>query len=433
MLIELYGENFGCFRDEFVLSMLATDVDPGEDRGIIGVNIEGDSQPLRLLRAVGIYGPNASGKSTVLRAARALDYLIERSARFASDEQLGPYEPFLLAPDRSDRPVRLGVKAVIETGVYDYQIAFDSERFVSERLARLLPEGTQRVLVDRREQEVAGEWASHERFALIAEDFRPNALLLSLTDQLAPKIAGDIARGLRRLLSSDSLAFRTYPAVGSARLAEKVESDREFRSWLLAQLKAADIGVVDVVTYETQEPRAPASTEPVGDADVTDEEDAARRFVKVRRISLVHAGTGDQVAMPMARESYGTRMLLALAPALYELYHSSQPRGTFVDEIAESLHPVLLRELIRHFNCELAMDQVRGQMIFATHDTLLMDAEAREAVLRRDQVYFTEKGDDGAARLYSLAEFRERQNVNPRRRYLQGRYGAIPAVGPFAE
>ncbi|NJL31661.1 MAG: hypothetical protein HC898_08535 [Phycisphaerales bacterium] len=64
MLLELYGQNFGCFRDKFVLSMLATDIDPGSDRGIIEVEVEGEKEPLRLLRAVAIYGANASGKST---------------------------------------------------------------------------------------------------------------------------------------------------------------------------------------------------------------------------------------------------------------------------------------------------------------------------------------------------------------------------------
>ena len=62
MLVEFYGQNFGCFRDEFRLSMLATDIDPNSDRGIVKVRVDGDAEPLRLLRAVAIYGPNASGK-----------------------------------------------------------------------------------------------------------------------------------------------------------------------------------------------------------------------------------------------------------------------------------------------------------------------------------------------------------------------------------
>jgi hypothetical protein len=72
---------------------------------------------------------------------------------------------------------------------------------------------------------------------------------------------------------------------------------------------------------------------------------------------------------------------------------------------------------------------VRGQLVFATHETGLLDAEAKDAVLRRDQIYLTEKDSTGASRLYSVAEFKERNNLNLRRRYLHGRYGALPAVG----
>jgi hypothetical protein len=60
-----------------------------------------------------------------------------------------------------------------------------------------------------------------------------------------------------------------------------------------------------------------------------------------------------------------------------------------------------------------------------------MDNEARNAVLRRDQIYFTAKDGEGVGRLYALSDFQERQNVNLRKRYLEGRYGAIPALGSF--
>ena len=109
MLIELYGANFGCFRDEFSLSMLATDIDPGSCKGVVSVDIDGDAKPLRLLRSVAIYGPNASGKSTVLRAANALRFLLENSAQLRSDQRLLPYEPFALDAAHRDAPVSLAL------------------------------------------------------------------------------------------------------------------------------------------------------------------------------------------------------------------------------------------------------------------------------------------------------------------------------------
>ena len=148
-------------------------------------------------------------------------------------------------------------------------------------------------------------------------------------------------------------------------------------------------------------------------------------------IELKHHGGQGHFLIPWQRESAGTRRLIELAPMLFDLCNAKDPLARFVDELHESLHPTLFKEIIREFNCQTPMKNVCGQVVFTTHETMLMDAEAKEAILRRDQVYFTQKASDGAAKLYSVAEFKERNNHNMRRRYLQGRYGALPAVTPL--
>ena len=134
MLIEFYGKNYGCFRDEFRLSMLATDIDPKSDRGIVEVKVEGDPEPLRLLRAAAIYGPNASGKSTVLRAAGALSRLLSVTQSYSSDRPLTVYEPFAFGSKAAGTPVTLGARAVIDHAVYDYLVSFDRTAIHHEKL-----------------------------------------------------------------------------------------------------------------------------------------------------------------------------------------------------------------------------------------------------------------------------------------------------------
>ena len=421
MLLELYGQNFGCFRDEFRLSMLGTDVDPGSDRGIVEVRVEGDEEPLRLLRAVAIYGANASGKSTVIRAASGLRHLIGESRRLGSDEPLLPYEPFAFESHK-EAPVRLGIKAVVDRRVYDYELRFDRAKFVSERLDWLKPDGKATVLFHRKEQDVTGEWKQNEQFTLLSKDFRPNALLLSLADHLAPSLAKNIAVGIRRLLTP----FRAMPdefeptwSSKSSDAARRVRDDPEFGTWLLTHLRSADLGVVDLYAKEGKFRVQTGSDE----AEV-------KTFY---RLSLTHRGESGSFPIPYHRESHGTRRLVQLAPMLFDLTHESEPHAVFVDEIDESLHPTLLQGVIHHFNCDIPLNEARGQLIFVTHDNNLLDAEAKNAVLRRDQIYLTEKDASGAARLYSVAEFKERNNLNLRRRYLQGRYGALPSLGTFAE
>ncbi|MBX3410513.1 MAG: AAA family ATPase [Phycisphaeraceae bacterium] len=427
MLIELFGKNFGCFRDEFRLSMLATDIDPGSTRGIVEVEIKGDDKPLRLLRAVAIYGPNGSGKSTVLRAAKALRYLIGQTARLRSDSPIGPYEPFALGSNRK-APVQLGLKAVIDGHVFEYSVEFEQKQFRRERLVEL-GVSDETVLFDRTAQKVTGLWKDDDSFALLAKDFRTNALLLSLADRLAPSLAKNIAVGFRGLLQGfDPTNILDIPPwlQGATHVAQRVQNNPKFSAWLRTQLRAADIGVVDL---RTEEVRIKAQTLYAPEGDDSDDETATPTY----QLSLLHQGEGGHIPLSYAQESLGTRRLVELSPLMYDLAHATDSHAAFVDEIDASMHPALLLGLIRHFNCEIPLSQARGQLIFATHETTLMDDQAKDAVLRRDQIYFTEKDATGAARLFSVAEYNERNNLNIRRRYLQGRYGALPSLGSFTE
>ena len=67
--------------------------------------------------------------------------------------------------------------------------------------------------------------------------------------------------------------------------------------------------------------------------------------------------------------------------------------------------------------------------MFTTHDATLLGNLDGEDVLQRDEVWFTEKHDNGASELYPLSEFKpRRQGENRQRRYLNGSYGAIPEI-----
>jgi hypothetical protein len=83
--------------------------------------------------------------------------------------------------------------------------------------------------------------------------------------------------------------------------------------------------------------------------------------------------------------------------------------------------------LIRLFN-NPATNPRGAQLIFNTHDTNLLSS----GLLRRDQIWFTEKKDDGSSQLFPLSDFKPRRTENLENGYLQGRYGAIPFINPDA-
>jgi hypothetical protein len=144
------------------------------------------------------------------------------------------------------------------------------------------------------------------------------------------------------------------------------------------------------------------------------------------RVNFVHQGAADDVSFGIADESSGTLRLLELAAGAIPILESG---GLFlVDEIDASLHPLLTTSLIQLFQSP-AVNKRRAQLVFTTHDATLLGSLDGDDVLERDQVWFTNKGDDGASELFPLAEFKpRRQGENRQKRYLNGSYGAIPEI-----
>jgi len=395
--------------------MLATEIDPENPRGVIDVELHGDDEPLTLLRSVAIYGPNASGKTNLIRAADALGALLGQSLETPSDEPMGLYVPFRLNAQSAERPVMLGIRAVVERRVYEYVIEYERAGFLSEKLKRIDADGSE-LLFDRAADVVTGSWTTHPQFALVLRSFRSNKLLLSLADAFAPDLAGEIAVGFRRLLAARNPTW-THPMYAGQEAAQRAHQDKSgFGQWMLEWLQAADFGIVDYNVNEVEGARGRGK-------ELSPNEEI--------ELELLHATDSAPVRLKWQLESEDTRRMLQLLPFIYDLSSARRGQAYFIDEISASMHPKLFAAILREFNSDVLPDSGTGQLIFTTHDTTVIDGEARSAPLRRDQIYFTEKDASGASRLYSLAEFRERQTVNLRKRYLQGRYGALPVIGRF--
>ncbi len=134
---------------------------------------------------------------------------------------------------------------------------------------------------------------------------------------------------------------------------------------------------------------------------------------------------GTVVNLDLDEESDGTRRLLNLLPALYHL--STEQAAYFIDEIDRSLHPILVKEFLHFFlrSCDTGL----RQLIVTTHESNLLDLD----LLRRDEIWFVEKDESASTRLYSLLDFKVRNDLEIRKHYLQGRFGAIPFLGSLEQ
>jgi hypothetical protein len=130
---------------------------------------------------------------------------------------------------------------------------------------------------------------------------------------------------------------------------------------------------------------------------------------------------GKVVRLELAEESDGTRRLLNLISALHRLRTIG---GVYIiDEIDRSLHPMLVKEFLEFFLKSRSAGA--GQIIVTTHESNLLDQD----LLRRDEIWFAEKDQSAATRLYSLLDFKVRNDLEIRKHYLQGRFGAVPFLG----
>jgi len=143
----------------------------------------------------------------------------------------------------------------------------------------------------------------------------------------------------------------------------------------------------------------------------------------IKAVRILHHVGNRTVPFKAEQESSGTLAYLALLRPVVNLLTNG---GTLcVDELDRSLHPLMAVQIIRLFG-NPASNPRSAQLIFNTHDTNLLSS----GDLRRDQIWFTEKGSNGASYLYPLSDYKPRRQENLENGYLQGRYGAIPFIHP---
>lgn len=130
----------------------------------------------------------------------------------------------------------------------------------------------------------------------------------------------------------------------------------------------------------------------------------------------------EKIAFTPNEESDGTVRIWDLLSALY--FVLKQPCLILIDEIDSSVHPALLKELIIKFS---ENKETKGQLIFTTHESNLLDQE----IFRQDEIWFAEKNDNGATELFPMSDFNIRYDLDIRKGYLNGRFGAIPFLSNF--
>ncbi|MFP9139270.1 AAA family ATPase [Devosia sp. XGJD_8] len=413
MLIEFRVTNFRSFRGENRLSLLASADKDLESSNV--VTTKNTSVP-RVLRAAGIYGANASGKSNLIRALQLMRGIVVESANLKPD-QLFNVQPFRLDPETDKEPTEFELTFLKDGVRYQYGFALTANRIVEEWLLVYKTKQPQTWFVrEYNPKTKTDEYKFSEAHFkgsrnVWKEATRPNALFLSTaiqlnSDSLKP-IFDYIAQSLV-VFENGSGPMPDYTINHIARA--KSQRVRQF-------LSSADISIDEIALKEVKGDAHSIAID-LATGGLTHSSHQDQNMVVP---TFKHSSSKGSAVFDFTDESEGTQKLFSLAGPLFDIFERGQV--LIVDELDRSLHALLVRQLIAMFH-DPEVNKSNAQLIFTTHDTSLLDG----AHLRRDQVWFTEKDEEQASNIYPLTDFSPRKNEALERGYLGGRYGAVPIL-----
>ena len=397
MLVMFRFKNYGPFRDEAVLDMRAIKSYKEHPYNLITKCTSIDP----LLKVVAIYGANASGKTNFVDAyftfASIVRYSFQKNNKDdGTDPVLSQYFfPFLL--DNNDKePIEF--EAVYQYADYEYKYGFvyNEEQIEYEWLYRtsLKSKRQSRILERSADSMVLGASIKNACEKYIS-DIDSDVLALSFFSSLKLRthaFTDTISCITDFLPVSPSLAGHT----GFMNKYFERDFDEVEKPKLLSFLNAIDVGIKDIVVEKNN---------------------------KDLRVYTYHAGKNNiRCRFPIELESAGTLRAIEI----YSLVRIAVQygKGLIIDEFNNQLHPLLQKYIIDLFYDENAC----GQLIYTTHDTTLLDRQ----FIRRDQVWFISKNEDGESSMYSLAEFKVRNDKSFGKDYLGGVYGGIPILKDFS-
>ena len=430
MLVEFSVENYRSIQEKQTLSMVAADNETMLDSNTFPVPNNDD---LRLVTSAAIYGPNASGKSNLLKAIQVLKNLVINSA---SRMQIGdklPVEPFKLNSETAKKPSSFEVIFILDDIRYEYGVSLNRERVFEEWLIAY-------------RNEVQENWFSRE-YLPDNPKFEPNE---GYKWSFGKGLKGEKKR-IQRFVRSNSLfishaAQNNHPqlkevfdffqdeinmiSLTEGQLREfdftikMCEENHNFREQIVNLLSEADIGISDIrFESEPMDDNIKLVVQNLFSKEFEGRNNANNLLEKdFKKVITIHKmnDSNSEIELEMSDESAGTERLFNIAG--YLLFVLECGELLIIDELDRSLHPVLSKALLRMFN-NPEINKNNAQLIFTTHDTTLLDGE----IFRPDQIWFTEK-DNSMTKLYSLFDFRPRENESLQKGYLLGRYGAIPFI-----
>lgn len=396
MILKIEFENFFSIRDRIRIDFRAASINTALARELSHNVMQWKGVPV--LKSVGLFGPNASGKSNILKAITFCCGMILESHLYNEGVTFN-FEPFKF-DGWQNKPSKFLIDFVCEDVEYEYSFELTRERILSESLF-YYPVGRRAKVFTR---DADGKYSFGTGVMVKPSDVVTNTSVKNLFLSRASSMNREIAQKLYRYFMNQFL-------LGLVNVNDMMVLD-SFNTYKKVILKALEISDTDITDIEARKEQVPAPVAIPGQPDL------AYKLVDVLRFKTFHRNQKDVMFDMDMEESNGTRKLFQILIRLLDVVKNK--KSIIMDEFDMGLHTRLA-----DFILDLIHASESSQLLFTSHNTNLIDVRR----LRRDQIVFVNKTEEGTTDVYSLYDFKDfRENMDAEKGYLQGRFDAVPYV-----
>ncbi|MCL1471635.1 ATP-binding protein [Argonema antarcticum A004/B2] len=427
MLIEFQVGNYLSFKETLTFSMVASDID-NQDSELDSNSVFTVNEKLNLLQTAAIYGANASGKSNFAKAFGFMRrFVIDSSRQIQITDEI-EIEPFRLSTVTENKPSFFQVIFWLSNKIYRYGFELTKEKIINEWLYCTTNVQEYNLFTRNKNQfRISSKFFKEGKS--LEEKTKHNSLFLSVSAQFNGKISEQILKWFFNCQVISGTQDRNYRNI----TIKYFESSFSHREDIVQFIKDLDLYIYDIrmtkesVSLPSEMPEELKklilrSANEISSTSIQtwhekyNEED---QVVEIEKFELEE------------NESEGTKKLFYLSGILLNALRNGHL--IVIDELDAKLHPMITRQIVQLFNSQ-EYNSKGAQLIFMTHDTNLLSSRLfGSRLLRRDQIWFTEKNQQGATDLYSLVEYDIPEDAAFESDYIRGKYGAIPFIGNFRE
>ena len=424
MIINFSIQNFGSVKDKQTLTFEADKSNHLESSYIIHTN------GLRLLKIALIYGANASGKTTILKALEFLRDIVLEPETKKTDEL--DFQPFLFDLETPNQNSEISIEFIVNDTKYFYEVEFFRKAVVNETLNFYNPNkaNVYKRTTDINNQFTEIKFGSKIKIGkTIEKNLEANTLWNNTVLGGFLKTNVDVKE-----LKESVEWFKNYlrPLIYTKTQLEgfvtsKIDKGELSKVDVINILKKADFHISDIVIQE-EEKEIPDGFIEFVKKQLKAPDNEVKKLEEKGKITSVniefeHTVNQSKYSLPIEMESQGTRRFYGFAGLLALLIKNSTAFP--IDELESSLHP----DLYTHFILSFLLNTDRSQIIATTHNREILD---NKDVFRNDAIWFTDKNDNCSTELYSLADFDSsivRNTTNIYNAYKSGKLKATPNLG----